>query len=153
MYSKDEVTKLKQEFWTAFGQYMALELSSEGEKINWINYKTGIKHLHFKMEADGKFAGIAIEMGHPDIAIQELMFEQFTQFKKLMHSQFEEEWDWELHTADNYGKITSKIGKRITGVSIFRKEDWPTLISFLKPRLMALDEFWNDAKYSFSLFN
>jgi hypothetical protein len=35
------------------------------------------------------------------------------------------------------------------GVSIFNKEDWPKLISFFKPRIVALDEFWNMVKYSF----
>jgi hypothetical protein len=38
------------------------------------------------------------------------------------------------------------------GKSIFKQEDWPDLISFFKPRLMALDEFWCDAQYGFEIF-
>jgi hypothetical protein len=152
LYSKDEVAKLKQEFWTTFGQYMALETSSEGLRVNWINYKTGIKHLYFKMEADGKKVRIAIEMSHPDPSIQELLFEQFKEFKTILNSYLNEEWAWELHTTDDYGKVVTRISTIAYGFSIFKKEDWPSLISFLKPRLMALDSFWNDAKDSFSLF-
>ena len=152
MYSKDEVAKLKQEFWTTFGQYMALETSSEGMRVNWINYKTGIKHLYFKMEADGKKVRISIEISHPDPSIQELLFEQFKEFKAILTSYLNEEWFWELHTTDDYGKVVTRISITDHGVSIFKKEDWPSLISFLKPRLLALDSFWNDAKDSFNLF-
>jgi hypothetical protein len=31
-------------------------------------------------------------------------------------------------------------------VNIFHEADWPAIISFLKPRIMALDEFWEIAK-------
>ena len=153
MYAKDEVTKLKQEFWTTFGQYMALELSNSGLRINWVNYKTGIKHLYFKMEADGKKATIGIEISHPDRSIQELIFEQFKEFKNILTSCLNEEWNWELHTTDEYGKTVTKISTSLFGVSIFKREDWPKLIEFLKPRLIALDNFWTDARDSFDLFS
>ena len=152
MYSKDQASKLKQEFWTTFGQYLALQLSSEGNRVNWINYKTGIKHLYFRMQADQKTASIGIEMANPDSSIQELLFEQFREFKTILTSYLGEEWDWDLHTVDEYGKTISRIYTKIENVSIFKKEDWPTLISFLKPRIIKLDEFWGDAQHSFNLF-
>jgi hypothetical protein len=34
-------------------------------------------------------------------------------------------------------------------VSVFRKEDWPQMISFFKPRLIALEAFWTQARYAF----
>lgn len=152
MYSKDQVSQLKQEFWTAFGQYIAPQLSAEGLRINWINYKTGIKHLFFKMQADKRQATIAIEITHPDAGMQELVFEQFKEFKKLLEVQLQEEWDWELAAVDEYGKRISRIYKVLPDVSIFKKEDWPALISFFKPRMIALDEFWIDAQHSFDVF-
>jgi hypothetical protein len=153
LYAKDEVTKLKQEFWTTFGQYMALELSDSGLRINWVNYKTGIKHLYFKMEADGKKASIGIEISHPDHSIQELIFEQFREFKNILTGYLGEEWNWELHATDEYGKTVTRISTSMYNVSIFKREDWPKLIEFLKPRLIALDRFWTDAKDSFDLFS
>ncbi|MEJ7557677.1 MAG: DUF4268 domain-containing protein [Pedobacter sp.] len=152
MYSKDEVATLKQEFWTTFGQYMALETSSAGLRVNWVNYKTGIKHLYFKMEADGKKARIGIEMNHTDLSMQSLLFEQFQEFKSMLRDHLDEDWTWELHTTDDYGKAISRISTAVYGLSIFKREDWPALISFLKPRLLALDNFWNDAQDSFGLF-
>ncbi|HTE00297.1 MAG TPA: DUF4268 domain-containing protein [Mucilaginibacter sp.] len=151
MYSKDEVSQLKQAFWTTFGQYIAPQLSAEGLKINWVNYKSGIKHLNFKMEAGKRSASIAIEITHPDAGIQELFFEQFKELKTMLHSQLGEDWDWQLHTTDDNGKAITRIFRQINGVSIYNKNDWPALISFFKPRIIALDGFWNDAKYAFDL--
>jgi len=152
LYTKEQVSTLKQAFWTAFGQYMALQPTAEGGKVNWINYKTGIKHLYFRMQADQHQAKIAIEITHPDEGMQELMFEQFLSYKNILKSSFNEEWVWALHHQDDYGKKISSISKNISEVNIFQREDWPALISFFKPRIMALDEFWSDARYAFDIF-
>lgn len=149
MYSKDEASQLKQTFWTTFGQYIAPQLSAEGLKINWVNYKTGIKHLYFRMEADKRSASISIEIALPDTGIQELFFEQFKELKTMLRSYLNEDWEWQLHNTDQNGKTITRISKQINGVSIFNKADWHTLISFFKPRIIALDEFWSDAKYAF----
>ncbi len=101
------------------------------------------------MEADKRTATISIELAHPDTGIQELFFEQFAEFKNILHSYLEEEWEWELHHRDEEGKITSRIYKQIGGNSVFNKNDWPALISFFKPRIIALDEFWNDVRDGF----
>ena len=149
MYSKDEASQLKQQFWTTFGQYISPQLSAEGLRVNWVNYKTGLKHVYFKMQADKRSASIAIELTHSDPGIRELFFEQFKEFKNILHATLDETWEWELHAKDEYGKTTSRIYKRVDGVSIFNKNDWPALISFFKPRIIALDEFWNDVNYGF----
>ncbi len=149
MYSKQEASRLRQEFWTTFGQYMSPVLSSESEKINWINYKTGEKDISFRMNADNKKAFVAIEITHKDKDLQALYFEQFQQLKTVLQNTLEEEWTWLLHTPDEAGKTISRIYTETQNVSIFKKEDWSQLISFFKPRIIALDEFWSTAKYVF----
>ena len=149
MYSKREASQLRQAFWTAFGQYMSPVLSSEGEQINWINYKTGEKDIYFRMNADNKKASIAIELTHKEADIQALYFEQFQQLKTLLQNALQEEWTWLLHTRNEHGKTISRIYTKIENVSIFKKDDWAQLISFFKPRIIALDEFWSTAKYVF----
>lgn len=153
LYSKEQAATLKQAFWTAFGQYMALQPTADGGKVNWINYKTGIKHLYFRMNADQRSAKISIEIAHPDVGIQALVFEQFEAYRNILNDQLGEEWDWSLHVQDDYGKTISIIGKSLHDVNIFKQEDWPALITFFKPRIMALDEFWSNAKYVFDVFS
>ena len=86
MYTKQEAAQLRKEFWTTFGQYMKPVPTEGGEKVNWINYKSGDKHIRFTMQADQYKAIIAIEITHPDIDIQQLYTEQFLQMKKLFHT-------------------------------------------------------------------
>lgn len=151
MYSKQEASLLRQAFWTALGLYMTPLLSSDGEKINWINYKTGKKNIQFKLEADQHSATVGIEISHSDPGMQQLYFEQFQQLKSLLYEYILEEWTWTLHQTDQHGKLTSRIYKELKGVNLYKKEDWPAIISFFKPRLLALDEFWNMVKDGFQV--
>jgi len=149
MYSKQEASQLRQEFWTVFGQYMSPIHSAEGEKVNWVNYKTAEKNIVFRMRADNKIASIGIELTHNDKDIQQLYFEQLLQFKNLFSDTVDEQWNWQLHTFDEQGRIISRIYIEKSGVSIYQKKDWPELISFFKPRIIALDTFWSSVKYVF----
>ena len=100
MYSKQEASQLRQEFWTAFGQYLQPIPSAEGEKVSWINYKTGEKGIQFRMFADNKTAFIAIELNHKDAGLQEIYFEQFRQLQSLLEQETDEEWNWTMHVYD-----------------------------------------------------
>lgn len=153
MYTKAETSKIKQEFWTAFGQYMKPVPSAEGNKVNWQNYKTGVKKVFFRMKAEKGFVSIGIEINHRDIVMQELLFEQFVLFKNLLHQHLAEEWQWEAKVTDEFGSPVSKIEKRMEGISVMDKNDWPSIISFLKPRIIALDAFWSDVRHGFEDFN
>ena len=149
MYSKAEATQLREAFWTAFGHYMAPIPGAEGTKVNWSNYKTGLKHVYFRMRADTKAASIAIELTHPDAGIRELFYEQFQELKTLLEETTGETWNWQPNTTDDHSQPIARIGTKLPGVNLFSKDDWPALISFFKPRIIALDEFWSNAQYSF----
>ena len=149
MYSKAEATQLRQAFWTALGQYMAPVPSAEGDTTNWINYKTGLKNVYFRMQADNRHAIIAIELTHPDAGIRELFWEQFLELKTLLHEALGEDWTWEATATDAHGTAYSRIYRELGPANLFNRDDWPALISFFKPRLMALDVFWTDAQYAF----
>ena len=149
MFTREESSRIREDFWTAFGRYMNPVPSSEGVKINWINYRTGIKDLYFRMDVNKKSAAIAITIEHSDPGIREVYFEQFEEFKPLLHSILEEEWEWQLHAPVADDKTISRIYKELPQVSVFNKDHWPDLISFFKPRIIALDSFWENARYRF----
>jgi len=152
MYTREEASQVRQAFWKAYGQYMALQPSAAGVRVNWINYKTGIRQLSFKMDADKERAYIQIRLSNQDAGIRELMIEQFRQLKSLLDGYLGEAWEWMEDQLDEYGHPYSAIGTVLEGVNIFNRHDWPALIQFFKPRMLALDAFWADAQYSFELF-
>ncbi len=153
MYTKQETSKQKQAFWTTFGRYMQPVPAAEGDKVNWINYKTGIPGIYFRMDIDHRQASIAIELSQGDIDLQRRHYELFEQLKSVLHTSLAEEWLWEPFIQDEFGKTISKISKTLPNVNIHRTEDWPAIISFFKPRIMALDEFWSMTKYGFEGMN
>lgn len=148
MYSKQEASILTQQFWTSFGQYIAPVLSAEGEKINWINYKTGQKNISFNMMADSKTAKIGISLTHKDPVLQEIHFNKLVKLKNMLNQVMGEEWQWQLLTTDGYGKMISEIYTTLPQVNILNKADWPAIISFFKPRIIAFDQFWCEYKYA-----
>ena len=149
MYNRAEATQLRQAFWTTLGQYMAPVLSAEGMPANWINYKTGLKNVCFRMHADTQRATIGIELTMPDAGIRALFFEQFEEMKTLLHETMGETWTWEPAARDANGQPLSRIYTALAPANLFSRDDWPALISFFKPRLIALDAFWSDAQYAF----
>jgi hypothetical protein len=149
MYSKAAISQTKHSFWIAFGRYMAPQLSSEGLKVNWINYKTGFKNLYFKMEVGTKEASIAIVITHPEISVQEKFYEYFLELENIFHLTLEEQWKWQPLVQDEFDRTISRISISIEQVNVMDQIHWPTIISFLKPRIILLDEFWNDVKDRF----
>lgn len=146
MYRKEEASKLRQQFWITFGKYMKPIPSAEGVSINWVNYKTGIKQVCFRMEITQQEAVISIDITHSDPETRKLYFEQFKAFKLLFLEALGEEWEWEQNLMNEYDIPFSRISKTLPNVSIFNQTDWPLLISFLKPRIVALDQFWINVK-------
>ena len=123
--------------------------NAEGRRINWPNYKTGVRNIYFRMKAERNFASIGIEIGHSDEELQELYFDQFIQFKKMLEATVGEEWSWNLHQENEFGQAVSRIEKILPAVNVMNEADWPEIISFLKPRIIALDEFWSNVKPGF----
>jgi hypothetical protein len=146
VYSKQEITQTRQRFWTSFGQYMRPVKGATGDTINWLNYKTGVRHIYFRMDVTTTFASIGIELQHPDETIRLEYFNQFQSLRSMLESSADETWDWSPAHEDESGRMISRIGKTMEGVNLFRETDWPAIISFLKPRIIALDRFWSEVR-------
>ena len=103
------------------------------------------------MEVDSRRAVISIVMDHPDPGMRQSFFNRFLQLKDILYNELGEmDWEWQAEATDEHGRNISTIYKQEEGVNIFRTEDWPAIISFLKPRIIALDGCWSMVKYQFS---
>ncbi len=150
MYSKQEGAFLRSQFWITFGQYLAPIPSASGNKINWINYKTGIKFISFKMDVQKDHAYIAIELSHKDEDLQRSFFQHFKSLENEMEQ--EENWRWEEGIYVD-GKKISRISQRLDAVNIYDQSTWPAIISFLKGRMIFLDRFWTEYKEFFEMLS
>lgn len=149
MYTKEELSRQRQAFWTAFGLYMRPVPGADGERVNWVNYKTGVPGIFFRMDAANGEATIGIELVHTDMAMQRTVYERLVALRAVLQSTVGEEWQWQAMMQDDSGRVISRVGTRLQGVNISNTEDWPRLISFFKERIVALDEFWSMVKPGF----
>ena len=138
-----------QHFWKSFGQYMAPIPSAEGDKINWINYKTEVRFIKFIINVVNDTVIIGIELYNPDMTLQGEQFEQLLQLKKQFIGTCGVDWTWAKYVTDAHGKILCNITCTLFEANITNETNWPVIISFLKPRLILLDRFWSNYKFVF----
>ncbi len=151
MYTKEQASAVRQRFWISFGKYMQPVPSASEEKVNWINYKTGIKGIFFKMDVDNDKASISIEISPKETALQYQYFNLFQNLQKQFQDATKNNWIFTKYFEDEFGKSYSTISLELMNVNIFRETDWPQIISFLKLHIIALDIFWNEYKVAFEM--
>ena len=150
MYTKQEAAQIKRTFWTTLGQYLAPIPGADGYKVNWLNYKTGFKDLYFRMDADRSQASIQIEMMQRDADLRGLYYEQFVEVAPLLQEIVGEAWIWQPEAFNDLGQPLAFIGTTLSPSNVYHSADWPAMIAFFKPRMIALDEFWSVVSHRFS---
>ncbi len=149
MYTQKEAREIREKFWTSFGHYMSPIPAASGEKINWVNYKTGVKGIRFRMDADGVKSIIYIQVHHSQTDKQQIFIDHLLSLRHIFHDSMKEEWVW----GDNHieGQAGFFIYRELLDVNVLREADWPGIISFLKPRMIMLDMFWMEYKDLFEM--
>jgi hypothetical protein len=149
MYSKEQSSKVKQHFWTTFGQYLKPVPGANGGAVNWLNYKTDNRHIAFRMDADTQKASITIEIKHPDAEQRMAYWQQFLLLKTLLENETGFTWQWQKEIKNTPHQTICCISQTMPQVNVLNQKDWPAIIAFLKPRMMGLDRFWELVKDGF----
>ena len=61
----------------------------------------------------------------------------------------QEPWDWQLLATNENGKQVSRVIKNLGGLKVLNRDNWPSIITFFKERIIKLDQFWSVAKDQF----
>lgn len=150
MFSRQEASALKEKFWTSFGQYLLPVPSASGTKVNWINYKTGVKHIRFVMDADREQAIVQIQITHSDAELRNRFFQLFETLKTDLEAETQAGWTWNP-ALEKGGSIISTITISLEDVNILNVQHWPAIISFFKPLIIGLDRFWLNQRDIFEM--
>lgn len=145
MFDKEEGKAFRKKFWTGFGRFMGKHSSVRGRKQKWLNYRTGVKHLYFRMDADKRSARISIDIQHPDPGIRELFYEQWCEYQALLKNLTGLEWTWLPSYHHPPDQEIARIYVEKEGVNLYKEEDWPTIWAWFEPIMLGLDELWGDA--------
>lgn len=144
VYKREEAAELRKLFWTAYGRYMTQHISARGPKISWLNYKTGIRQVFFRLHADNKLARVSIDIQHKDYGLREVFYEQFWELETLFHSQTGYVWQWEPIFYLDSGQPISRIFVEKEGINVYRQDSWAEAFQFFESIMVPLDELWTD---------
>lgn len=144
MFSKEELRNRKVLFWNEFRAIMTLERSKSGRKVNWINYNSGIKFLFIRLEATSKNAIFSIDIQPKDDGVREIIYEQFTELKKVLEIEFNEPGNWREHFVLPNQQEISRIYWELDNVNMFKREDKQKIFDFFKLNLLAFDRFYSE---------
>ena len=149
MYSKTAIAAQKKSFFIAFGRYMSPVPSVFGEPVSWLNYRTGVKHIYFRIElaADACTVGLYISGAEPEK--RQALFDKLQQFTSLLPVSTSTRWHWQPQAVDENGQPIARVAITIGPVHFMQTGDWPAIIAFLKEHLLQLDHFWFEVKEFF----
>lgn len=148
MFSRDEAKALNERFYTLLGTYMRKHPPQAEGARQWLNYRTGVKHIFFRVEATGKEALASIDLQHPDEGVRQLFFDQLKEFQKALESHTGSLlWD-EVYTLEN-GRVISRVYQKQEGLSLYRQDDWHQIFPFFEKYLLGFDAFWADFREAF----
>jgi hypothetical protein len=146
MLSREELKEKNMNFWNDFRKYMNKIKSSNGRRMNWVNYPSDVKNVYVRLVVDSKSAYLSLDIQPKDAGIREILWEQMQELKKVMENSmnYEATWSEEVYTSE--GRKYAQIKWELTNVNYFVKEDQAIIFEFLKNRLIEFDEFYQEYK-------
>lgn len=141
MYSKAEKKKCIVDFWNSFGLYMK-KYNADFGRVRWVNYRSNVKDIFFRLNIDNKSATFSIEIQHKDEGLRELFFEQFEELKVVLYDNIREDLIWEPTAYNQNNQRISTIYSELNKVSIYNRDDWQSIFQFFEKRMIGLHTFW-----------
>lgn len=137
MYSKEEETKIKKDFWDSFTTYSTPILKENG-KYKWLLYNTRIKGLELKFSVSRKRIGVIMEVNSKSEDRRLRIFEALNDYKLLFDESLPE-LQWELISQTQLGKPVSEIGTYLCNVDYLNKSHWGLIFAFMSEKMLALE--------------
>ena len=138
MFSREESKKIRQEFWTSFGQ----EYSRK-----WILYNTKVKEIQLKFTFAQKTAIVSLDIESDDEIIQAYYFEKLKSLKTILKSEYLANIVFDAEYELPEGKTVSRIYTELQDkVSINNKSDWPEVKHFFAENMHQMELFWLEFK-------
>lgn len=148
MYTKDELKKLKLEFWEGFAAYCEVQPYLRGRKKIWTLYDTKVKGVELKFDANRTGAYVILEVNHRQEDLRLEMFERLTWYKDILDKDMKEEPIWDICFVRDTGKEVARIYVAKEGIDFHRRTHWCEFYRFMASRMYQLEKnFLSIAEY------
>ncbi len=146
MLSKEDQKQKNKDFWDGYKQFMRGVSSSNGRRMNWINYPTDVKNLYVRLEVSHEGCSVNFDIQPKDASIREIIWEQMGELKVVLEKTMNYETFWDERYFGPTNTESSRISWRNEELNYFKDEDVPKIYEFLKARLRSFDEFYQEYK-------
>lgn len=146
MLSKEDQKQKNQEFWEGYKQFMRGISSSNGRRMNWINYPTDVKDLYVRLEVSHDGCSVNFDIQPKDSSIREIIWEQMGELKVVLEKTMNYDTFWDERHFGPTNMESSRISWKNEELNYFKEEDIPKIYAFLKARLLSFDEFYQEYK-------
>lgn len=143
VFTKEEKKAIHAEYWGRFKDYVSSKRSSEGRRINWLNYPTRLKEIYIRLDVNQERARFSIDIQTKDEGIRSIIWEQFEELKKVLETEMEIPGNWTETSFNTAGQEISSIYWELEGVDIYNPDDEQKVFQFFKQHLSRFDRFYN----------
>lgn len=148
MYSKDELKKLKIEFWESFAAYCEVQPYLRRRRKMWTLYNTKVKGVELKFDANRKGAYVILEVNHRQEEERLEMYERLTWYKEMLEKDFPDGLIWDCCFVRETGNEVARIYVAKEGLDLHRREHWGDFFSFMARQMYLLERnFMSIAEY------
>ncbi|MCD8194337.1 MAG: DUF4268 domain-containing protein [Tannerellaceae bacterium] len=148
MYSKEELKKLKVEFWESFAFYCEVQPYLCDRKKMWILYNTKVKGVELKFDASRHGAQVILEINHRREEDRLEMFERLSWYKETLETGFPDGLIWDVCFVRETGNEVARIYTACEGIDLHRRQDWGEFFRFMATRMYQLEKnFLSIAEY------
>ncbi|MCF4102765.1 DUF4268 domain-containing protein [Gillisia sp. M10.2A] len=135
MFSKEESKKMRQEFWTEFGQRHTRK---------WMLYNTSIKEIELKFTFDTEQAQVSLDVVSADDLIRAYYYEKLLGLKNILLTEYLPDALFEENYLLPEGKTVSRVYVQLKRVNIHSRKDWDLVQKFLNDRMNLMEEFFKE---------
>ncbi len=141
MYSKEEIKKLRLDFWELFGKRCEVHPILKNRRRKWLLHRTKIKGVALRFEVGRKDAKVILELGHRNEELRLKAFEILERYKAIIEAGFEEGLIWEFfHQREDSNQEVCRIFSVLEGVDFHRQNQWPDIYNFFIDNMLLLEE-------------
>lgn len=137
MYSKEEATNIRKEFWVNFSNFSK---KIYGKRHKWIQFNTGIKDVILKFDYNKESAFVMISFEHNNIDKRIFLFSKFKELKNINEDHLGYNWVWKENYILENKKEISVLYKQLSNVNIFQNEQWLQIHKFFCFEMKKLEK-------------
>lgn len=146
MYTKEEMRDIRTQFWAEFKTHMQGFRSSNGRRMNWLNYPSEIEFVYIRLHADRHGVAFSFDIQPKDDGIRAIMWEQLTELKIVLESEMGPDGTWEEHLSSETVPSYSSVRWEIQGLKFTNPKDKAAIFAFFEDRLLRFDAFYQEFK-------